>query len=76
MLEDQSITQDCNVLVLSFAQTPASGSGSGSLSWRWIGPDGSVDDVRTEVRFTAPNGCKDPAEWVKGVLGEVLLSLR
>ena len=76
MLEDQTITGDCNVLVLSFAQTRANGRGSGSLSYRWIGSDGSLEDVRTEVDITPPSGCKDPAEWVKGVLGEVLLSLK
>lgn len=74
-LELRPLTGDIPVLCLSFAMSPSLESSEVSVSYRFIDPDGTVEDERARIKIRNPHGCKDAAEWVKAVLGEVLLSM-
>lgn len=76
MLEDRALTNDCNVLVVSFAEASPGRRTRASLNYRWIGPEGGVVDTRTDVTISVPPGCRNADDWLQRVLGEIILALR
>lgn len=76
MMEDSAIRNDCNVLVVSLAESGPGRRVQAAISYRWLDRDGGVVDTRRDVWITIPTGSKDPEEWVKQALSEVLLGLK
>ena len=74
-LEDTPLTGDIPVLCITYAAHPRLERSDITVSYRFTGPDGHVDDERQRIDIRNPQGCKESREWLKAVLGELLLTL-